>query len=135
MGAETTNRNVLVLVLFLAGAVALGGVTWKLAGQDDEPSALDRLAASHVINYCWSGPGTVSVTLRNGEGNTEQLTGRRNGSCSGGMLMEPGAFAYVSVQLEGSGTVGCRIESDGEVIESARSDGAYVIAQCSGRVP
>jgi hypothetical protein len=47
-----------------------------------------------------------------------------------------GDSLYLSLQnSEGSGSVTCRIEVDGAVVDTATSSGAYKIATCVGRVP
>jgi hypothetical protein len=47
-----------------------------------------------------------------------------------------GAALYLSMQnMEAVGSVTCRIEVDGQVVDTATSSGAYKIATCVGTVP
>jgi hypothetical protein len=47
-----------------------------------------------------------------------------------------GATLYMSLQnSEGVGSVTCRIEVNGQVVDTATSSGAYKIATCVGTVP
>lgn len=47
-----------------------------------------------------------------------------------------GAHLYISLQnKEAAGSVTCRIEVDGKIIDRATSEGAYKIAACRGQVP
>ena len=88
------------------------------------------------IEYVLEGTAdTVSVTMQNQSGNTEQ-----HGSVSlpktYTLNVEPGSFIYMSAQNNGdSGSVSCTIKANGKEIETATSYGAYVIATCSGSAP
>lgn len=76
---------------------------------------------------------SVSVTLTNGEGGTEQFNDvsvpwRRTYSLKNG-------FVYLSAQNQGSaGTVTVKIYVDGKVIKESSSSGEYVIASASDSV-
>jgi uncharacterized lipoprotein len=88
-----------------------------------------------------SAPG-VDITYAGNGGSTEQQShlALPLGSGSGEGLtvtLSAGAVAYVSAQNTGdSGSVTCEIDTEqGNVIQTATSEGAYVIATCSGLVP
>lgn len=80
--------------------------------------------------------GVGDLTYTNSTGNTEQRSDRSPEGAwktAAQFRAEPGEFLYLSIQngLE-SGSVECRILVGDEVVESARSSGAFVIATCSG---
>lgn len=88
---------------------------------------------SSVVKYEITGTATsVSVTLQNATGGTEQYTS----------VSVPHTYTfndytdwylYIAAQNEGeSGSVTVKILVDGEVIDTATSSGAYVIASASG---
>ena len=84
-----------------------------------------------TITYQVTGTGsTVDLTYENASGNTEQLEHSLPWTLV--FKAEPGAFLYVSAQINGTGTVSCNILKNGTVIKSAKSSGEYVIATCSG---
>lgn len=84
-----------------------------------------------------------TVTISNRFGNTEQATDLQvplalESEDEEGFHLGPmscGTFVYISAQNgRRSGSIECRIEADGVTIEYAASEGAYVIASCSGQV-
>lgn len=90
---------------------------------------------SRFVNVEYRVDGTansVDLTIENSSGNTEQrdnvaLPYRQS------FNVERGAFVYLSAQNNGErGTVECEIRVNGVPIETAESEGAYVIASCSG---
>lgn len=76
---------------------------------------------------------SVSVTLSNGEGGTEQFNDvsvpwKKTYSIKNG-------FVYLSAQNQGSsGTVTVKIYVDGKVIKESSSSGEYVIASASDSI-
>lgn len=76
---------------------------------------------------------TVSITMENASGGTEQYDSRRV-PYSYEFVAQEGQFLYISAQNNGErGTVTCEIVINGVVEKEATSQGAYVIASCSGR--
>ena len=74
------------------------------------------------------------ITYNNQDGNTEQMD-VSSVTWNKKMVTTSGYFAYISAQVDGSGTITCKIKLNGIVVEQATSKGEYVIATCSGRVP
>jgi hypothetical protein len=82
----------------------------------------------------------VDITMQTADGGTSQLDSRalplssKNAPKSGDGItqtMKGGSFFYISAQnIDDTGSV----EVDGQVVKTATSDGAYVIASCSGTV-
>lgn len=103
----------------------------------------ERQASSYNVIYRVSTSDSsripISLTYENQSGNTEQLdssiTGIRNWEET--FRGEPGGFLYVSVQSnhESAKSITCEILVNGQVVESATSQGRFVIATCSGRIP
>ena len=86
-----------------------------------------------LISYEASGSsGSYSYTIETSSGGTSQgYTG--NGVFYEGWFRD-GEFVYVSLQNQNrDGSVTCTIKGDGAVRKQTTSDGAYVIATCSGR--
>ncbi len=89
------------------------------------------------VTYDLTGQGSVSVTLQNASGGTEQFeTGLPYHLDLGpaGTFGGLSGFVYISAQLQSSGSVTCEIKKGGQVIQTATSTGQYVIASCSGSV-
>ncbi len=86
---------------------------------------------SHKITYRVTGTAQeASITYRNARGGTQQTAGRIPWEVS--FDSRAGNFLYVLAQNQGaSGSVSCDILVDGEVMATATSTGAYVIAECS----
>jgi hypothetical protein len=100
------------------------GAAWALGGAPPPPPPPPA-----SVTYDLTGQGTVSVTLQNESGGTEQFDTplpyhRDLGGVSG--------FVYISAQLNNTGTVTCEIKQGDTVIQNATSSGQYVIATCSG---
>lgn len=93
---------------------------------------LDLDPSCSVVYSIGGTASSASLTLTNASGNTEQVESvtipyQRT------LTIPCGDFVYISAQNNGeSGSVTCRITSDGASIETAESSGAYVIATCSG---
>jgi hypothetical protein len=102
------------------------GEPWMLSGNSPPPPP-----PPPSVTYDLTGQGSVSVTMQNASGGTEQFETRLPyhldlGGVSG--------FVYISAQLEDTGTVTCEIKQGEQVIQTATSTGQYVIATCSGSV-
>ena len=94
--------------------------------------AFDRYGQT-LITYEVSGSGgNYSYTIETSSGGTSQgYTG--NGAFYEDWFVDD-KFVYVSVQNQNSsGSVTCTIKRNGEVYQTTTSNGAYVIATCSGR--
>jgi len=92
----------------------------------------------HTVKYRVSGTAqSVDVTYENSDGGTSQ---------EGPIGIQPiawmytfsatsGTWVYISAQNQGeSGSVIVDIIKDGETFKHSRSEGAYVIATCSGTI-
>jgi hypothetical protein len=88
------------------------------------------------IEYVLEGTAdTVSVTMQNQSGNTEQHSSVSLPKTYT-LNVEPGSFIYISAQNnDRSGSVTCTIKANGVAIETATSYGAFVISTCSGSAP
>lgn len=77
--------------------------------------------------------GSVSITLSNAQGGTEQ--GDYSLPFRVTISMHKGDFVYISAQNNGeTGSVTCKIWVNGVVWKESTSAGAYVIADCSGSI-
>ncbi|MFC5268407.1 hypothetical protein ACFPJ1_40410 [Kribbella qitaiheensis] len=100
---------------------------------------------SPKVVFYGEGTGTsgAAVTMKTETGGTIQLDVSlpiRNAETGElGMMSERfkrGDFLYISAQNKGeAGSITCRIEVNGKVIDEATSSGAYKIASCQGKVP
>lgn len=107
---------------------------------DDGPAGS---SCSDVVYFVEGTASSVSITVTDAEGDTEQATNRAvplsNSSGRPGLnigCVPSGQFLYISAQNEGeSGTVTCRIEADGRTVAEATSTGSYVIATCDDVAP
>jgi len=89
------------------------------------------------VTYDLTGQGTVSVTIRNASGGTEQFETSLPWHLDlgpSGTFGGVSGFVYVSAQLQSSGSVTCTIKKGDQVVQTATSTGQYVIASCSGSV-
>lgn len=116
---------------------ALWIVLLLIAGCQGEPEDSPApIQESSSVSVWLEFRGVGDLTYTNATGNTEQRSDRSPKGAwetAAQFETEPGEFLYLSIQnsLE-SGSVECRILVENEVIESARSSGAFVIATCSG---
>lgn len=129
--AKAVGGLVIVLVVIAYCGGAFGGDSGF-----DPTSPVVPTACTESVTYAVSGSAqTVSLTLQNSSGNTEQVESV-SVPWSEVNTFDCGEFVYLSAQNNGdTGTVFCDIRVDGRVIESANSSGAFVIASCSGSVP
>lgn len=118
---------VLVLSVIIGICGEGSGVDRQVVLEPNLPSTVEVVLEIH---------GVGDITYNNASGNTEQ---RHSVGRSGAWTtvdeysVDRGEFLYVSIQNAfDRGTVQCRIIVDNETVEEARSDGAYVIATCSG---
>lgn len=105
----------------------------RVAAPGADPSRPSQSGSGRSsVTYRWTGTASsVSYTIRNAQGNTEQATGKPNNNQLSIGEVDPGEFLYISVQnTSDTGSVSCKILEDGEIISSATSTGAYVIASC-----
>jgi hypothetical protein len=89
------------------------------------------------VTYDLTGRGSVSVTLQNASGGTEQFETPLPYHLDLGPAGTFGGlsgFVYISAQLQDTGSVTCTIKKGDQVIQTATSTGQYVIASCSGSV-
>ena len=132
-------QNTMLTATVFFVAVACSGNEPVSAPQTPAPAT-----APHVVFFAeGSGTATGSVTLRSESGGVIQkdvalpmhdaATGAP-GTASD--AFKRGASLYISLQnKEAAGSVTCRIEVDGKVIDKATSSGPYKIVTCVGKVP
>jgi hypothetical protein len=85
-----------------------------------------------VVTYEVTGDGSADLTITNASGGTEQKT--VNLPYSEQLNPPPDGLLYLSAQLNGSGSISCKISFGGQVVQQASSQGDYVIASCSGSI-
>lgn len=125
---KKSNRTPLIII----GLVVVGTIILcNLPSSDYEPPPPK---VDPRITYSITGTATsVSITLENETGNTEQGDFKVPFNMS--FRVPVGTFVYISAQNNGkTGSVTCQIFVDGKVQEEATSTGAYKIATCSGSV-
>jgi hypothetical protein len=127
-------------ILVAVGLVALGAFIINLASGSsprDYVPAATRAPTTYEITYRVEKAARASVTYRNAQDNTEQkdIVIYPNRPWQVSYTMEYGDFAYISAQNDDNyGGVTCKILVNGKVWQEASSEGAYVIAKCSGSV-
>jgi hypothetical protein len=123
-------------------------VAWiTVAGcSDGEPdsASVPVVPAPRVVFFA-EGEGTksASVTMRTESGGTIQkdvalpMMNTATGQPGlGSDQFRRGQSLYLSLQnSEDAGSVTCRIEVNGKVVDEATSSGAYKVATCVGKVP
>jgi hypothetical protein len=119
----------LILFGWLYSLLTTGSIT----GTSSLPAAGNPNVA--VVYEVTGNTRSVSVTLSNAGGNTEQYSHYRV-PFRLSYQMKHGEFAYLSAQNdEESGDITATIYTDGTVFKTSSSHGAYVIASASGLVP
>ncbi len=129
-------RRTLAVVALAVLAGCGNGVTIKEAKPTEPPQA-------RPVTFYVEGKGTRSADLTIGIGSdTTQAADRRvplGSDDAEGLTVDafPGDFLYISAQRnsDNGGTITCRIEVDGIVIDEGSSVGAYTIASCKARMP
>lgn len=117
-------------ILILAGVGLACGIVFVLAQLGGAGAA-----STYTVTYRALGDGTFDgdLTYTNAEGGTEQQDAGLRWEKT--YTMRPGAFVYLSVQNKNDrGAVTCEIQVNGKVVKTSRSEGAYKIASCSGKL-
>jgi hypothetical protein len=107
------------------------GEPWTLSCNVAAEAAPSPPPPPPSVTYDLTGQGSVSVTMQNASGGTEQFETRLPYHLD---LGPASGFVYISAQLQDTGTVTCTIKKGEQVIQTATSTGQYVIASCSGSV-
>lgn len=101
------------------------------------PSAPANIpSASHAVTYQIEAASAkkVKITYQTADGSTQQEEVPTKWSKT--LQVASGSFVYISAQIQtGGGRVSCIINIDGKPFKQAQSEGAFVIASCSGSVP
>jgi hypothetical protein len=127
-------------ILFGIGAlVVIGAAASSMGGGDKAPTTSSSSSASkvfgsdHTVTYRVTGSArSASLTMQTPSGTSQRDVDLPTSS---GLTFTMDGFVYVSAQnATDSGTVTCEILSDGQVIATNTSSGAYAIASCSGSV-
>ena len=130
------SRSNIGKAIFITAVIMLVFGWWFVSNSKRPAGApVSPVSTVHTVAYDIAGSaGSMSITATSPTG-TEQASGRALPAHLT-YQMESGAFAYVSAQNEGeAGSITCTIRVDGQVISTNRSEGAYTIATCKGRVP
>jgi hypothetical protein len=122
------NYSSFVLIIFI---LIMIGIYFAITSGGSPSSSRSE---SYQVTYEVTGTALgVSVTYNNSQGGTEQ--GEYNVPFKKTFSMKYGDFMYISAQNSyDRGSVICKIYIDGEEVKSSTSNGAYVIASCSGSV-
>lgn len=140
------------IAIALGVVIALiGAIVWGVVASSTGPKPLSAEALANIeeasqvtvrFELTTSDPDpsgrTVSITIRTPGGGTSQQTGvtlplTHQDGTPFEFTAHAGDFLYLSAQNEQDyGDLSCSITIDGQVIDSASSSGAYVIASCSG---
>lgn len=132
---EDKRRNWLVIAIGVIATLWLCNALLGSSGGSSTPSsprATDLPRNALVIYEVTGTARIVGLTIENETGNTEQLDDVRL-PYKKTFSIKRGEFVYLSAQNQGeSGSVTCTITVDGDVVETATSTGAFVIAGCSG---
>ena len=134
---KSTNKGLRILIVCLIGLFLLcrcfneaskSTTTTRSSSPTSQPTMrkVEYIVTSTISEY--------GITYNNQDGNTEQHDIRVR-EWSKTVTVRSGYFAYISAQIGGNGKITCQIKLDGVVVESATSNGKYVIATCSGSVP
>jgi len=100
--------------------------------KDDNPTTDNSRSVKYQVTGSAS---TVSLTLNNATGGTEQIASATL-PWSESFTVQKGDFLYVSAQNNGSsGSVTATVYVNNRVLQTATSTGAYVIATASGDAP
>lgn len=96
----------------------------------DQPTA----PAVDTVVYTVTGRSAGAITYENSTGDTSQVTDTTRLPWKVSFTEPAGTegFLYVSAQNAGSGTIGCSISINGQVVKQNTSTGAYAIVDCSG---
>jgi hypothetical protein len=122
--APSTAYTIGVVARNPAGSSTIGTATATTVSQE-------QASNPGRVKVTYSASGLVNVTLQSTSG-TQQFSEVTNPTYE--FWFTPGAFVYFSVQNQSdSGEVSCSIISNGRMVSSNKSSGAYVIASCSGR--
>ena len=89
--------------------------------------------ASDTVAYTVTGHRAGTITYQNGDGNASQVTDTTKLPWTVSFTVPAGTegFLYVSAQNAGSGTIGCSISVNGQVVKQNSSTGMYAIVECS----
>lgn len=122
------------LFLFLALlALVVGWFACRGSGSSGGSVNNPPVKSTYSVKYEVSGSPvkeSASLTYENETGNTEQKDVTMPWTET--FTAAPGDFLYVSAQIDGNGTITCKIYLDGVVWQEATSRGEFVIASCSG---
>ena len=136
-GAEGGGRwATFVILAFAVLAIGACGVfAFSLEATDDGSTTSDSDGpTTHRVDYYVQGTcSSVDVTYNNAGGDTEQMSDVDVPWSKTLNDVPAGQFLYISAQNnDDSGTVVTKILVDGRELKRSESEGAYVIASCSG---
>jgi Mycobacterium membrane protein len=129
----------IVIALCLIAAGFFSSMVAPTPSRSASATATSSPPTSYQVTYRVSGYRASSLpegslTYTNAGGDTEQR-GKEALPWEKSFSARPGAFVYVSVQnAHDYGSVKCEILLNGIVVKESSSQGAYVIASCSGRL-
>jgi beta-lactam-binding protein with PASTA domain len=117
-----------------AGQQVNGGGTVQVVIDMAAPtSAPPVVSDTDTVTYTVTGRSAGTITYENSTGDTSQVTDTTRLPWKISFTEPTGSegFLYVSAQNAGSGTIGCAISINGQVVKQNTSTGAYAIVDCS----
>lgn len=123
-----------IIMVICTGLVILMIISPGRGGNRTDRLVAPSLSSTYLVEYVIAGTAPdASLTYQNDQGGTAQSEHAIPHRIT--YKMQRGDFAYLSVQNNAQhGSVICRIYLNGELWRESVSEGAYVIASCSGSI-
>lgn len=129
-----SNTALIVIGMIIIGVILILMIGDSSGSSGNTSSGISRPSEKTSYKVKYEIPGTatsVSITLQNAQGGTEQ--GDYKVPFSQIFTFQSGEYVYISAQNnDDHGTVTCKIYVDGVEVKSSTSTGAFVIATCRG---
>lgn len=136
---EKAKRSTRTALLILIGILVFVCVLCTNRGDPSSRNTVSNpptnQATTYQVKYEITGnpkKESASLTYENETGNTEQKDVTMPWTEE--FTASKGDFLYLSAQLDGNGSITCKIYLNGIVWQEATSQGEFVIASCSGSV-
>lgn len=130
-----SNKAPYGLLAVCFGAVSLFALL--MGGQRAEPApTVTPVPTTRQVSYRATASGVpADVNMTNSTGGMDQDYAGIGAPLSATYTLPRGAFAYMTAQLRGRGSVTCVLSIDGAMVDTQTSNGEYQIATCKARVP
>jgi hypothetical protein len=125
---------VTTLILIFTACLAIFALSTKSASKSFTSQPISAPTTYSILYRVEGTASKASITLSNAGGDTEQLDVSVPWEKS--LQMKPGSFVYISAQSNNENrTITCIVKVNGNEAKRTTSNGDYVIASCSGRLP